>query len=180
LIYFLSILDSEFIKIGFTSQDIERRKSALQTGNSYEIHILHTTDGSMQEEKEIHRCLKEVFERLQVFNNPINEWYPGNNPIIKTFIGNVKNHGIAYSLENLNSIVRWDLRIKEDQIFTVRHLERCLRRNGLSRGEAKTLISKSKVELNDLFVLNTGRQSGTDDKPQNIGRTVILRKAQNA
>jgi len=60
LIYFLSILDSEFIKIGFTSQDIERRKSALQTGNPHEIHILHTTDGSMQEEKEIHRCLKEV------------------------------------------------------------------------------------------------------------------------
>jgi len=180
LIYFLSILDGEFIKIGFTSQDIEKRKSALQTGNPHEIHILHTTDGSMQEEKEIHRCLKEVFERLQVFNNPVNEWYPGKNPIIKTFIGNVKNHGITYSLENLNSIVRWDLRVKEDQVFTVRHLERCLRRNGLSRGQAKKLISKSKIELNELFDLNTEKRSGENDKLQSIGRRVILRKAQNA
>lgn len=147
MIYFLSVLGSEFIKIGYTAQDIEKRKSALQTGNPFEIKVIFTVDGTLLQEKEIHRSLKEVFERLKVFNNPVNEWYPSGNPIIKLFICNARNYGINYAIQNLQSIFHWDLDVIDGEIFTVRSLERALRNRGLSRSQAKTMISQNKTEL---------------------------------
>ena len=167
MIYFLSISNGEYIKIGYTGQAIEKRKAALQTGNPYEIEIMHTTEGSIKEEKEIHKCLNEMFTRLKVFNNPVNEWYPGDNPIIKTFIGNVKTHGIIYALKNIRSIVRWDLKVKENEVFSIRSLEASLRKNGLSRSRAKQFIYENKIELNELLKIN----SNAPEKPK-----VILRK----
>ncbi len=77
MIYFLSIMDGEYIKIGYTSRVIEKRLAALQTGNPFEIKLIFSIDGSLKQEKEVHCRLKEVFERLEVFSNPVNEWYPG-------------------------------------------------------------------------------------------------------
>lgn len=151
MIYFLSVLNEEFIKIGFTDQIIEKRILALQTGNPYEIKMIFMVDGSLKQEKEIHRSLKEVFERLKVFNNPVNEWYSGNNPIVKMFICNVRNYGINYALRNINSIFNWDLEVRENEIFTIRHLERSLRNMGFSQNQAKTLISQKKLELMGSF-----------------------------
>jgi hypothetical protein len=147
MIYFLSVLGGEYIKIGYTAQCIEKRKSALQTGNPYEIETLFTVDGTLKQEKEIHRSLNEVFRRLKVFNNPVNEWYPGKNPIVKVFMCNTKKLGINYALWNLNSIFHWEMYVGEDEIFSIRHLEKALRNRGLSRSEAKHLIWKNKQEL---------------------------------
>jgi len=147
MIYFLSALGSEYIKIGFTAQDIEKRISALQTGNPLEIKMMFTVDGTLKQEKEIHRSLKEVFTRLKVFSNPVNEWYPSDNPIIKMFICNTRNYGVNYAVQNINSIFHWSMDVKENEIFTVRHLERALRNRGLSQSQAKILISKNKKEL---------------------------------
>lgn len=147
MIYFLSVLGGEYIKIGYTAQYIEKRKAALQTGNPYEIETIFTIDGSLKQEKEIHRSLKEVFDRLKVFNTPANEWYPGENPIIKLFICNIRNMGINYALQNLNSIFHWELDVSEDEIFTIRGLEKALRNRGFSNKQAKVLISQNKLEL---------------------------------
>jgi hypothetical protein len=147
MIYFLPVLGGEYIKIGYTAQCVEKRKSALQTGNPHEIETLFTVDGTLKQEKEIHRSLTEVFARLQVFNNPVNEWYPGKNPIIKMFMCNVRNSGINYAVRNLNSIFHWEFDVGEDEIFSVRHLEKALLKRGLSHKEAKTLISQNKKEL---------------------------------
>lgn len=147
MIYFLSVLEDEYIKIGYTARNIEKRKAALQTGNPYEIEIIFTIEGTLKQEKEIHRGLSETFERLKVFNNPINEWYPGENPIIKTFIRNVRNFGINYAVRIIKSIFHWDLDVKEDEIFTIRKLERALRNRGFSHKQAKRLISQNKNEL---------------------------------
>ena len=147
MIYFLSILGGEYIKIGYTAGCVEKRRDALQTGNPCEIEIMFTMDGTIKQEKEIHRSLKEVFDRLKVFNNPVNEWYPGGNPIIKMFVCNARNLGINYSVHNMDSINLWSMDVDEGEMFTVRHLEKALRNRGLSIKEAKTFISQSKHEL---------------------------------
>jgi len=147
MIYCLSILDGEYIKIGYTSGGVEKRRNALQTGNPCEIDIMFTVDGNLKQEKEIHRCLKEVFDRLKIFDNPPNEWYKGNNPIIKMFICNMKNLGINYSIHNIDSIHLWNMDVKNDEVFSVRHLEKALRARGLSQKAAKIFISQSKHEL---------------------------------
>jgi len=147
MIYFMSMLGNEYIKIGYTAQDINKRKSALQTGNPYEIEILFSIDGTLKQEKEIHRSLREAFERVKVFNNPVNEWYPGKNSMIKMFMSNVRTFGLTYALQNLNSIFNWDIAVEKDEVFTIRHLEKALRKHGLSRTQAKTMISQNKVEL---------------------------------
>jgi hypothetical protein len=143
----MSVLGGEYIKIGYTAQCVGKRKAALQTGNPYEIETIFTIDGTLKQEKEIHRSLTEVFDRLKVFNNPVNEWYPGENPIIKMFICNVRNFGINYAVRNINSIFHWETDVKEDEVFTVRNLEKALCSRGLSRKQAKILISQNKSEL---------------------------------
>lgn len=145
MIYFLSILGGEFIKIGFTEQAVEKRKAALQTGNPYKIDVLFFIDGPLVQEKEVHKSLREVFDRVKVFGMPINEWYPGNNPVIKMFLANVNNHGIIYAIKNLNTITRWDGKVGDGDVFTIRNLERALRKNGFSRSRAKQLISENKI-----------------------------------
>lgn len=152
MIYFLSVLSGEYIKIGYTAQCVDKRKAALQTGNPYEIEILFTVDGTLKQEKEIHRSLTDVFSRLKVFNNPVNEWYPGKNPLIVTFINNVKTFGINHAIQNINTIFHWELDVSQDEIFTVRHLERALRNRGMSQKAAKTLISENKHDLMCSFI----------------------------
>lgn len=171
MIYFLSILENEFVKIGFTEQKVEKRRSALQTGNPHEIKVLFSIDGSLSEEKEIHRELKEVFERVKVFNNPVNEWYPGNNPIIKKFISNVQSDGIVAALKNLKSITHWLSDVGDGQAFTIRNLERALRNNGFSRAAAKHLIWESKTDFITLWEKCKPPDSGERNRPR-----VILRK----
>ena len=147
MIYFLSILGGEYIKIGYTSQGVDKRKSVLQTGNPYEIKVLLTIDGTLKQEKEVHRSLKDVFERLKVFNNPVNEWYPGQNPIIKMLIVNTMNLGIDYALRNIDSIYHWELDVSEDEVFTIRNLEKALKSRGFSNKQAKKIISQNKIDL---------------------------------
>jgi len=147
MIYFVSILDGEFIKIGYTNSSVEKRISSLQTGNPYEIKVLFTVEGTLYQEKELHRELMKLFSRLEVFNNPVNEWYPGANPIIKSFMCNSRNLGINYAIQNIKSIFNWDQDVSANEVFTVRHLERALRNRGMSKNQAKRLISQKKFEL---------------------------------
>ena len=147
MIYFLSVLKGEYIKIGYTAQCVEKRKAALQTGNPCEIEVVFTIDGTLKQEKEIHRSLKEVFERLKVFNNPVNEWYPGKNSIMKMFMCNVQNLGINYALRNIGSISHWDIAVEGDEVFTIKHLERALHKRGFSRKEARRLIWENKFKV---------------------------------
>lgn len=147
MIYFMSVLNGEYIKIGYTGQDIEKRKSALQTGNPYEIEIMFSSEGTLKQEQEIHRSLTAAFDRVKVFNNPANEWYPGENSMIKMFILSVKKFGIEHSIKVLNNIHIWTKRVGEKEVFNIRALEKALRVRGLSRKEAKKVISQNKDEL---------------------------------
>ena len=177
MIYFLSILDSEYIKIGFTEQVIDKRKAALQTGNPYKIDVLFTIEGTLKQEKEIHKGLNDVFGRLKVFSNPVNEWYPGNNPVIKMVICNVRNQGIEYAIDNLNGIHSWDSPVEENEVFSVRALEKALRRSGLSISQAKHIISINKAEIMSLWpdLINGGHAPEYSVRRKNPN--IILRKA---
>jgi hypothetical protein len=169
MIYFLSIINGEFIKIGFTAQAIEKRKAALQTGNPYQIDVLFTVEGSLEEEKIIHNALRGVFARVEVFSNPINEWYSGNNPIIKEFIQNVREIGLDESLERLQRIAYWNQPVKDEEKFTVRSIEKSLRKCGMSLRLAKTFISQNKCELIDFGI---AKKNNPVEKSTNF----ILRK----
>ena len=151
----MSILNGEYIKIGYTKQKIDKRKCALQTGNPYEINVMFSIEGTLKQEQVIHKSLKEAFERIKVFNNPTNEWYPGQNSMIKNFILSIKRFGIEYAIEIINNIKMWKKRVKPKEIFSIRKLEKELRKKGLSIKEAKTIISKNKMQLmSELFNSN--------------------------
>jgi len=143
----MSILNGEYVKIGYTSQPVDKRKGALQTGNPYEIDVMFSVEGTLKEEKEIHKSLNCAFERVKVFNNPVNEWYPGENSMIRAFINNIKTQGLEYAVKALDNVVKWKKRVKKEEIFTIRRLEKALRSRGLSQKQAKTIISQKKEEL---------------------------------
>lgn len=161
MIYFLSILEGEYIKIGYTSQPVEKRRAALQTGNPHEIEIMHFIDGSLSDEKAIHRELKDAFERVKVFNNPANEWYPGKNPIIKTFIATVKENGLGYALKNIKNLISWDSPVRDGEVFEIRAFEKALRKNGYSRTAAKRIISENKIEIMERLMGNSSEKTNS-------------------
>lgn len=99
MIYAVHILDRKFVKIGFTaSDDVQERISQLQTGNPYFIEPILTVDGSLIQEKELHKTLVKAFTRIRI-PIPPNEWYPGKNPFFKGFLDHLKhgaNTGLMY------------------------------------------------------------------------------------
>jgi hypothetical protein len=108
MIYAASILDNKFVKIGFSkSEDATKRIAELQTGNPYEIKLLFTTYGTLQQEQSLHASLSVAFGRIRV-PMPPNEWYPGKNPFFVEFLEYLKygpDAGLAFS-ENYNPAIR--------------------------------------------------------------------------
>ncbi len=63
------------------------------------------------------------------------------------FICNTRNFDINYAIQNIKSIFHWELDVNENEIFTIRKLEKALRSRGMSNKQAKVLISQNKLEL---------------------------------
>jgi len=101
MIYVLEILNQKYIKIGYTKDDIEKRISSLQTGNPFEIKLLFTVDGSILQEKTIHKALDDAMFRMNS-SHPPNEWYPGKKPLIVNFLDNLKLYGCNQALSYID------------------------------------------------------------------------------
>lgn len=178
MIYFLSILDGEYVKIGFTGQPLRSRMAKLQTGNPHEIKVMFSIDGSLGQEKEIHKALNDVFDRIKVFSNPVNEWYLGNNPIVKMFVHHVKGSGIEYAINALKSIVRWEQTVNGNEVFSVRDLEKSLRKNGMSRNAAKHFIWERNNEcIHSLLADPEKCDKEVSVTSHQVKRNYVLRKA---
>lgn len=147
MIYFMSVLNNEYIKVGYTGRVVDKRKDALQTGNPHKIEVLFYVEGSLKQEQKIHGSLKRAFERVKVFDNPTNEWYLGKNPIIKTLMSSIKRFGVEHAIKIINNINHWKKRVKKDEVFTIRSLERALRNSGISKSMSKKLISQNKAQI---------------------------------
>jgi hypothetical protein len=108
MIYAVEILDSKFIKIGFSSAETSKQRIAtLQTGNPFEIKELFTVEGTIKQEQSIHAALSVAFTRIRL-PFPPNEWYPGLNPFFQEFLEHLKlgaNSAIAFA-ERYNSNVK--------------------------------------------------------------------------
>jgi hypothetical protein len=108
MIYAVHILDSKFVKIGFSNnEDPQERISALQTGNPYEIQLLFTTFGTLVQEQQIHKALFDAFTRIRI-PIPPNEWYPGKNTFFQEFLAYLKygpNAALAF-LDQYNQCVK--------------------------------------------------------------------------
>ena len=108
MIYAVHILDSKFVKIGFSSnEDPQERIASLQTGNPYEIKVLFTTFGTLVQEQQIHKALFHAFTRIRI-PIPPNEWYPGKSPVFQEFLTYLKygpNAALAF-LDQYNQSVK--------------------------------------------------------------------------
>jgi hypothetical protein len=67
--------------------------------------------------------------------------------MVKMFINSVKKFGIDHSIKVLNNIHQWKKRVKDNEVFTIRRLEKALRDRGFSRKGAKAAISQNKEDL---------------------------------
>lgn len=101
MIYVAEILDSKFIKIGFSaSNDVQERISSLQTGNPFQIKPVFTIAGTLRQEKTIHAALNVAFGRIRI-PIPPNEWYPGKHPFMQDFLSALK-YGVDTGLSVAN------------------------------------------------------------------------------
>lgn len=90
MIYAVSILKRQFVKVGFSANDdVARRISELQTGCPFKIDPVLTTFGNIQQEKRVHAALSMCFAQIRL-PMPPNEWYPGRNGFFKEFLDYLK------------------------------------------------------------------------------------------
>ncbi len=54
MIYFAFCTGTGFTKIGYSERDVQRRLSAVQTGNPHPLHLLGVLEGEMPREKALH------------------------------------------------------------------------------------------------------------------------------
>ncbi|NWF45388.1 GIY-YIG nuclease family protein [Hydrogenophaga sp. D2P1] len=98
MIYAVHILNSQYVKIGYSGNpDVSKRISELQTGSPFEIKPLFTVDGTLRQEQAIHSVLREVFTQVFV-PMPPNEWYPGRMPAFQKFLMELRTGGAANAL----------------------------------------------------------------------------------
>lgn len=74
-IYFLT--DGNYIKIGYTAQDIKKRIRQLNTGSAHKIHLLGWIQGDKQTEKELHKRFSN--DRVRVSG----EWFAPTQNLIQ-------------------------------------------------------------------------------------------------
>lgn len=99
MIYAVHVLDSKFVKIGFTkSTNIHERIAALQTGCPYEINLLFAVEGTIMQEQTLHKALFDALTRIRI-PMPPNEWYAGRGHFMQSFLDELQfgvNNAIAF------------------------------------------------------------------------------------
>jgi len=60
MIYFAQVGDDGPIKIGFTTQKVEKRINALQTSNPQKINLLATMNGTYKDERMLHKKFRII------------------------------------------------------------------------------------------------------------------------
>lgn len=141
MIYVAEVLNEKFIKVGWTNgEDASRRIATLQTGNPFEIKVMFTTKGSLIQEQELHKTLNDAFIRVRL-PNPPNEWYPGRNTFMQSFLKLLKNDGYEQSLvflDTYNQNVKQPSKKKEDLLPNIKWPSISERKvffmNGLAQG----------------------------------------------
>lgn len=115
-LYFIEMVESKRIKIGYTAGYAERRMSQLQTGQPERLILLGTIEGEMSDERSLHRELKQY--RLG------GEWFSGDVKEIVTHL--ISTNGPWYRCREL-SINRRAMEREWESIFrtTDCHAEDC-------------------------------------------------------
>ena len=85
----------QYIKIGFTTETIQKRMSRLKTGNPKDIYCLCNYKGTILQEKELHK----TFIKDRVRDN--GEWFYPSSEIID-YINKINKE------QNKNSIIEYN------------------------------------------------------------------------
>lgn len=98
MVYFIS--NGKNIKIGYTSQDIEKRLHQLNTGSDSRLYLL----GYVQGDKNVEKKLHQLFGEFRIRNNA--EWFMPSDDLIdyinnnsekpNTFISNMGGRIMVY------------------------------------------------------------------------------------
>lgn len=81
IIYFIKSSNNHEVKIGFTSGDVAKRMSTLQTSHPYKLELLATIPGDTKFESELHNTFQQ--HRLR------GEWFKPH-PDVMTYVSNIK------------------------------------------------------------------------------------------
>ena len=68
MIYFARTKESDFVKIGFALDDVEKRVKSFQTGCPEELSVIHVEIGDRKREAEFHRLFRESHYRGEWFH----------------------------------------------------------------------------------------------------------------
>lgn len=90
-VYFFS--DGEYIKIGFTTETIDRRLKRLSTGTPHKLYSLGYFSGEMADETKVHKKFCET--RLRVDG----EWFQPTQELID-YINEVSEQNTYVELDN--------------------------------------------------------------------------------
>ncbi len=77
MIYFIKTSDDQYVKIGYSLNDIKSRLSGLQTGNPLKLEFVGWCEGDMNYEKILHSFFKEYKTEVD------NEWFQYSDKIRK-------------------------------------------------------------------------------------------------
>ena len=88
MIYFIQAGDKGAVKIGF-AKDVEKRFTALQTGNHETLKLLKEIQGEIELEQEIHSLLRNYHLRGEWYNPDVMQ-----NAMLKSIIDSNGNLGI--------------------------------------------------------------------------------------
>lgn len=92
-IYLIRAGDTDLYKIGYTTRDVESRRSALQTGNPYPLSVVATWEGTPSDERRIHALLEGCRRE--------GEWFELTVPALITLLA--QSDGYVQNLEGLSS-----------------------------------------------------------------------------
>lgn len=100
MVYFIS--NGENIKIGYTSQDVEKRLHQLNTGSDTNLYLLGYIQGTKETEKYLH----QKFGNLRIRQNA--EWFRPSDELLdyindnserpNTFISNMGGQIMVYKI----------------------------------------------------------------------------------
>ena len=67
MVYLINAVKTDLYKLGYTDTDIESRIKALQTGCPYKLELIHSVNGSLYDEKKLHKLWNHVRENGEWF-----------------------------------------------------------------------------------------------------------------
>lgn len=151
MIYFIADESTNTVKIGVT-KDVYKRLTALQTGHSTKLKLLHVTEGSYEEEK----CLHKKYKKYKVRN----EWFDLSDEIVN----DIEYANFDEIIENVKNDPDYYKESTEDYICFDSSLETLSKFDNITQFKVLLLLFKFENPNSGFIVVNDIVKSDIADK----------------